>query len=823
MEQKSIIKKLYPYIASLVVFLLISFIYCSPVIQGKVIHQSDVIQAAGMQKEMQDYHKNTGSYTLWTNSMFGGMPTYQIGRGGAPEYNIFAGVAKFMRFNLPGYSVDIIFLYLLGFFVLLVALGINPWLAIGGAIAFAFTSYNIIIIIAGHVNKAFVIALIPIVLAGILLIFRRKYIIGALLTIIGFGVHLYFNHVQMTYYLMICLIIFFIVEFIYAYKSKEFKHFLISSLLVAGSFSLAIIPNNSNLLITWEYSKDTIRGKSELAQAEGVKQSSGLDKDYAYSWSYDKMETFTLLIPNFKGGASGGSLSENSEMYKSLIEHGYPGTNAKQFIKQAPTYWGEQSFTYGPVYFGAIISFFFILGLFIAEKKYVWWISIVTIISFFLSWGKHMEWFSDIFFYYVPMYNKFRSVSSILVIPSVLFPLLGFLGLKRIIDGEITKELLLKNLKYALGITGGLCAFFFLFGPSFFSFGSPNDEQLRSAGYPDWLMNAIISDRISLFRKDAFRSLVFIVLAAGLIWAFIQKRIKQEILIAGICVFVLFDLWPIDRRYLNKDHFNLKKQVQGYQATSADLQILQDKDPNFRVFNVTANPFTETHTSYFHKSIGGYHGAKLRRYQDLIEHHLSKNNMSVINMLNTKYFIVPDQNKQPVAQQNPAALGNVWFVNDIKVVDNADQEIAALTDFDPSRTAILDKKFLDKLPELSKIRLDSIPGGAEINLVEYNPNKLIYKYQAPQQLFAVFSEIYYNNTKGWNAYLDGTKTEHVRVNYVLRGMVLPEGSHEIIFKFEPQLFYKAQKVEIFSSILVGLLILGLIGMIIKKKLKTTVS
>jgi hypothetical protein len=822
MEKKPTKKRFYPYLAAIAMFILISFFYCSPVFQGKVIYQSDVLQAVGMQKEMKDFHDQTGDYTLWTNSMFGGMPTYQVGKAGVPDYNIFTPIGKFLRFNLPPYSVDIIFLYLLGFFILLIALEVNPWLAIGGAIAFAFTSYNITIIIAGHVNKAFVIGLIPVVLAGVLLIFKRKYIIGALLAIIGFGAHLHFNHVQMTYYMMICLLIFFIVEFIYSLKSKELNTFFIASSIVAGSFLVALIPNISGLLTTYEYSKDTIRGGSELTQG-GAKKTSGLDKDYAYSWSYDKMETFTLLIPNFKGGASGGKLTESSEMYKTLIDHGYPRAQAKDFIRQAPTYWGEQMFTYGPVYFGAVICFLFVLGLYLVDKKYVWWIAVMSVIAIFLSWGKHFEWFSDIFFYYFPMYNKFRSVSSILVIPSILFPLLAFLGLKNIMDGNIGKNDLFRYLKYSVGITGGIVMVFLLIGTSLFSFSGSSDEQFRSAGYPDWLMNAIVNDRISLFRKDAFRSLVLILLSSGAIWLFIKEKLKKEYFIAAICLIILVDMWPVAKRYLNNDDFQIKKQAQSYQPTNADLQILKDKDPDFRVFNLTSNPFAETHTSYFHKSLGGYHAAKLRRYQELIEHHLSKNNMNVINMLNTKYFIVPDENKQPIAQQNPGAIGNAWFVNEIKVVDNADEEIAALTDFNPRRTAVLDKQFLDKLPEVSKLKVDSVPVNAKIRLASYAPNKLTYSYEASQPLFAVFSEIYYNEEKGWNAYLDGKKVPHVRVNYVLRGMALPDGMHQIEFRFEPQIFYKAQKAELYSSILAGIVILGLIGLLIKKKLKSSVS
>lgn len=822
MDTKPILQKSAPYLLAIVIFLVIAFAYCSPVIDGKVVHQTDVTQAIGMQKEMADYHKKTGKYTLWTDAMFGGMPTYQIGKVGVPDYNIFSKLAKVVRLYhiLPPHSVSIIFLYMLGFFILLLSFRVNPWLAIVGSIAFALSSYNIIIILAGHINKALALGMMPAVIGGFILVYRKKYIIGGIVSTLSLGIHLFFNHVQMTYYLIITLIILFLVYLVYAIIRKELRSFFISTAILAGCYVLAVMPNAPDLYITYEYSKDTIRGKSDLT-SEPSEKTTGLSKSYAYSWSYDKWETFTLLVPDFKGGASPGTLSEKSNMYKALINHGMPRENARQWIEQAPTYWGEQAFTYGPVYFGAVICFLFVLGLFLIGKKQKWWILITIVLSILLSWGGHMEWFSDIFFYHVPLYNKFRAVSTILVIPSILFPLVAFLGIRNLISGKHTKQDLLKYLKYTFYITGGLLAFFLILGPGLFSFQSPHDTQFEK--YP-WLMNAIYADRKSLFRTDTFRSLVFVSLTAGALWLYIKDRLKINQFYLLLAALIIIDLWSVDKRYLNNDDFQSKRKAWHITPTQADLQILQDKDPDYRVFNLTSNPFTEAQTSYFHKSIGGYHAAKLMRYQELIEHDLSKQNMKVIDMLNTKYFIVPDKKThEPMAERNPGALGNVWFVDSLQIVNNADQEIAALDYFDPATTAVMEKKYLDKLPDPASLDVDSVPSSASIKLVSYEPNDLVYEANTPRELFAVFSEIYYDNNKGWHAYLDGKKVQHVRVNFVLRGMPVPEGKHKIEFKFHPEMFYKGLRVTLISSIVVSVFILSFLLLLVMRKLKSPVE
>lgn len=822
MNKQQLLDASKPYIAAIVIFLVLAFAYCSPVFEGKTIKQHDVLTAAGMQKEMSDYHEKTGDYTLWTNSMFGGMPTYQIGGAGVPTNNVFSSFVNVLRFGLPKYSVDIIFLYLLGFFVLLISLGINPWMSIVGAIAFAFSSYNIIIIGAGHVNKALVISILPIVLSGILLIYRRKYLWGILLTVFSFGMQLRFNHVQMTYYLGLGLLIFGIVEFIFAIYNKQLKNFFISSLIAIGAVGISVIPNVANLMVTNEYTHDTQRGISELEDDTSKKPSNGLDKEYALRWSYGKAESLTFLIPDFYGGSSSGKLSEKSNVYNALLENGVPRKQATQLIQNVPTYWGDQPGTSGPVYFGAIIVFLFLLGFLLVDLKTKIWISAVFLITLFLSWGRNMMWFTDLFFNYIPLYSKFRAVSSILVIASILFPLLAFLGIKEIQDKKADKKVLLQKVKTAFYIVGGLSAFILLFGPAFFNFSSEYDSQLITGGYPQWFVDALLDDRRRLFRIDAFRSLLFISLAALTLVLFVNEKLKKNYFVLALGLLILVDLWGIDKRYLNNDDFVSKKEAKTYKPNRANLQILEDKDPNFRVFNVTVDPFNESSTSYFHKSIGGYHAAKLQRYQDLITYHIGRQNMEVINMLNTKYFIVPDKENKPMAQYNPGAMGNAWFVKEIKVVENAKEEISALNNFDARTTAILDKRFLGKLVDINSLKADTIKSST-IVLTDYKPNKLTYKATSEKDLLAVFSEIYYNQGKGWNAYLDGQPVEHVRVNYVLRAMAVPQGEHEIVFKFEPSTFYKGLKIAGIGSVIVILVLLGCIAILVQRKLKAPVS
>ena len=789
------LKKLIPHVSAVVLFMLISLIYLSPVLEGKKIDQQDIRQFTGMSKEIVDHRAEYDEEPLWTNSMFSGMPAYQI----SVRYkkNLISYCSQIFKLYLPG-PAGTVFLYLLGFYFLLVSLGIDYRLAIIGAIAYAFSSYFFIIIEAGHNTKAHAIGYVAPILASFLMVFRgKKVLLGSALTALFTSLILNANHLQITYYLVMLLFIIGVVKFIEAYKEKALTLFFkyVGILLLAGT--IGSLTSLSRIATTMEYGQESIRGKSELTDNQSNK-TSGLDKDYATAWSYGKAESFTLLIPNFHGGASGGALTTDSETYR-LFKNSQQASQAKKIIKQLPLYWGSQPFTSGPVYAGAIVCFLFIMGLFLIKGYLRWWILTTFLLMLALSWGKNLMPLTDFFLEYIPGYNKFRTVSTTLVIVELLIPFLGILALNKIIKERKTNEVM-KSFKYALGIVGGLCLLFALMPNTFFDF-----EGLNDARYGEALTEALQVDRASLFSADAFRSLAFILLSAVGIWLYLNKTIKKTPLILLIGVLILGDMWVVNKRYLNDENFKAKRKVlQPFKPSVADSQILQDPDPNYRVYNRTVSPFNDASTSYFHKSIGGYHGAKLKRYQELIDFHISKGNMNVLNMLNSKYFIVSGQNNQPIAQRNPNALGNAWFVSDIIIVENSDEEIQKLGQINTANQVVVDQRY-DIPPSLE---YDST---ATIQLTNYKANHLSYTSSATKKQFAVFSEIYYD--KGWNAYIDGELVPHVRANYLLRALPIPSGQHTIEFKFEPQTYYATENITLFSSLIV---IIALFGAVFKE-------
>jgi hypothetical protein len=826
---KTIFSKSLPHLVALILFLIITLIYFSPLLEGKRLMQSDIIQYRGMAKEIADYRAETGEEALWTNSMFSGMPAYLISV--RYPYKLVQYVDQILSAGLPR-PAKYLFLSLTGFYILMLAFRINPWLGIAGAVAFGFSTYFFIIEAAGHNTKAHAMSYMAPLLAGIILSFRGKLLLGCALTGLFLALQLYTNHLQITYYTLLIVLVYGIYELVHAFRNNMVPVFVKNIATLIIPVILAVGANFTNMYLVWEYGRYSTRGPSELTTRADVR-TSGLDKDYILDdYSYGIAETMNLLIPNFKGGSSSYDLGTGSELYSVLAENNVPG--ARDIVSGAPTYWGPQRFTSGPVYIGASVIFFFILGLFVLKGRYKWWLLTATILSVTLAWGKHFLFLSELFIDFFPGYNRFRTVSMILVIAELTIPLLAMLGLREIlISGP--SPLLMKKLKKSFYIAGGVTLFFVLLPGMFLSFSGEVDRQLIAMGWPDILIDALERDRMSLLRADAFRSFIFITLSAGLMWMFLKSKISAKWMGLAVAMVFLVDLWMVNRRFLNNDNFVPQRQLaQPFQLTEADAVILNDDDPHYRVYNTTRDPFNDAITSYHHKSIGGYHGAKMGRYQDLIMYHLAQNNMDVLNMLNAKYFIRPGENGQPQPFRNPGALGNAWFVEEAIIVENADEEIFALSDFEPSREAIVDVRFEDFVsdPELfdsylpagnqaersaqeaeiiqENINVEpstSLPSD-QIELTVYRPNYLEYLSKTRSKRLAVFSEVYYD--AGWDAYINGEPAEYFRANYILRAMVVPAGENVIEFRFRPRGYFVGEWVSLIFSILLLLLTGGIL-------------
>jgi hypothetical protein len=786
--QKLNFKGAVPHLVALAAFIIITVLYFQPLLQGKKIYQGDIVNYKGMSQELVEYRAETGEEALWTNRMFGGMPAYQISHQTPTNYTRF--VDKLLRFNLPK-EASFVLLSFIGFYILLLSMRIAPSLAIAGAIGFGLSSYIFIILEAGHNTKAHAMAYMAPVLAGIIMAYRGRLIKGAAITSLFLALHLRANHLQITYYLLMMVLLLGLFELIHAVKENRISEFVKKGVVLVFAALLAIGANVEKIWSTYEYGKVSTRSKSELTiDGKQENKTTGLNKDYATSWSYGKMETFNLMIPNFMGGASGSELSLDSETYKVLKQNRVP--NAKSIVKRMPTYWGAQPFTSGPVYIGAILCFLFVVGLFLVKGRLKWWLLSCTILSFVLAWGSNMMWLTDIFLDYFPGYNKFRTVSMILVIAEVTIPLLAFLAVKELVSTVKLKEDKIKALKYGLGITGGLCLLFGLIGSSFFTFSSLADSQ-----YPEFLVSALEVDRASMLRSDALRSLLFILMAAGLVYLVLIEKVSKVVFAALLSALLLFDLVPVNKRYLNSDDFvKARKMDQPYQMTSADKQIISDTELNFRVYNPTERLDAGARTSYFHNNIAGYHGAKLKRYQELMDMQISKNNKSVIDMLNVKYIFQKSQSGELVAALNPSRTGAAWFVQNVKQVENADEEMQLLSSFNPANQALVDKRY-------GQVSATYSTQGS-ISLNSYKPNHLIYDVNALDNSFAVFSEIFYD--KGWNAYIDGELQDHYRVNYVLRGMNLSKGNYQVEFKFEPKSVSVGSSIALVASIMIFVLI-----------------
>ncbi len=822
------IKKYGRYLLTLLFFLSLVIIYFSPsIIDGKTIRQGDSMKFVGMVQELSDYYNKEGKTSQWIGSMFSGMPAYQVGMPGTPTSPI-SYLTNLVK-GIDPMGAGIVLAGLISFYILMCIIGVNRWLAIAGAIAYTFASYNFIIIEAGHISKAYAIAFMPLTIAGMLLLFNKKLIWGSVIFILGVAFSIMEGHLQITYYLAIFCIFIYLYFLFKEIKEKRYKELLKTTGILIISLLIAVLPNLANLYGNYEMSKTSIRGATELTttSAEGEKISSGLDKDYAFAWSYGKSELLTLLIPNAYGGATGGTLDNTSELYKELRAK---GAQVGKDI-QTYTYWGDKSFTSGPVYFGALVCFLFVLGMFFIKNPLKWWLFGGAVFMAFLSLGRNLDWFNDFMFHYLPMYNKFRTVEMALVIPGLVAPIIAFWGLKELFSGQVDAKSFKKGMIWSLGITGGLCLIVWWMPSLLLSFQSSYDAQYQM---PDWYYNALLMDRKALASADALRSLVFILAGAGLLYWYFKAKNKKTattIVSAIIAILILADLWSVDKRYLNGSNFVREKIYEPYKETVADKAILADKDPSYRVINLN-NPFQETNTSYFHKSIGGYHAAKLRRYQELIDHRLAGELSSIItviqkaqsleevtasfaqcpslNMLNTRYVIY---NPEQPPLRNPYAFGNAWFVGKVEIVENADAEIAALNAINPLETAVVDKRFADDLAGFTP-QLDST---ATIKLDSYHPNQLTYTSKTATEQLAVFSEIYYQ--PGWKVTIDGEPASHFRADWTLRAMRIPAGEHQIVFEFHPDRYVMAANISSYGSFLILLLLAVAIGYSIWKEIK----
>ena len=825
--KKTLLQRLTPHALAIGIFLVVSVLFCLPAFKGMMVSTSDLLGWKGIAQQSFDFKEKHGHFPLWTNSVFSGMPAYQIAM--QPTINVSLIYLHYLfTFFLPE-PASLFFLACTGFYILMVTLRINTWVAIMAALGYAFASYSAVIVHAGHTTKFSSMGYMPAVLAGLILIANRRYILGFTAVMVFSTLLLFQNHLQISYYTFLIALLLAITYAIHTFRTGQLKHLGISVAVAAGASLIALGSYSAMLLPTYDYAHETIRGgRSELKGSvteQQQKTKGGLDKEYAFSYSYGIDESFTVLLPAYKGGSSGPSeLPDNGKAIEALQESQLPQEAVNYFYRFLSSYWGEQpSGTQGTVYLGASICVLFLLGIFLIKGWIKWWLIAATVLGFVLAWGNNLKAINYFLFDYLPFYNKFRAPSMALVIPQLTFAIVAALGLQQLLFEPWEKNFLFKRIKYA-GIATALVAVIILFNYFSDNFRSSKDAQVRegisgtlvqmSGGNPQAKMQAdqiassiqagLISDRKSLYGSDLVRSLVFMSLAAGLVWLGYKKKIPSRYLaIAGV-VIVLADLLPVDRRYLSDENYVLKDELLNpVSANAADMQIKQDTG-YFRVFDQTSpdGPFNDSKPSYYHNSVGGYHPAKLALYQDLIERQLGTMNMQVFNMLNTKYFIVSDRaSRKVVAQINPGALGPVWLVRAIRFVNNADEEMNALNSFNPRDTVIIDKKEQSKIPFQPQFD----PAGS-ILLLENRNDEIRYSFNAAANQFAVFSEIYY--PRGWKAFIDGKETPIIKVNYLLRGLAIPAGKHAIEFRFEPAAYKTGNAISIVTGILSWLILLG---------------
>ncbi|MEZ5071187.1 MAG: YfhO family protein [Bacteroidales bacterium] len=807
-------------------FLALSIVYMYPVLEGKVLSLHDMDQFDGMRQELKAYHEETGEYSQWTNSIFSGMPAFHVGEYGA-KTTVFRELSKVTRLGL-GYRspIGILFVYFICFYVLLLVLRVNPWLSAIGAAAFALSSYNLIILAVGHLSKAYAIAYMAPVVGGMLLTYRGKLLRGGILFMLGLGMELYSNHLQITYYLLFIAVAIVLAKWVWAIKEKQVRSFFTASGVLLAGAVLALLPNLSSLWVNYEISKQSMRGEPVLAD-NSDNQTTGLDKDYALAWSYGKAETFSLMIPYMTGGKT-GAIGEN-EQAMMKVDPQY-----RESVAGQNQYWGAKASTQGDNYSGAIVVFFFILGLLLIKGPMRWWVVVTTLLSITLAWGNNFRGLSDFFLDHIPLYNKFRTVEMILVIACFNIPLMAFVAVEQIRKEPDFLVKSKKQLLIAFGLTGGLSLLFFLV-PGIFSFFSEYEQQVfrqqLAGAQPQYaeqfrtFMGELEKARIAIFRHDAIRSFVLIGLAFLLTWFYAGKKLRASWFLGGLGILIIADLWLVDLRYLNKDNFiSQREKREAIAATPADNFILEDPDLHFKVANLTKSVWQDGTTSMYHSSIGGYHGAKLQRYQDLIDHYLSPElqmlvtvlnesptradvdsvlvRLNGLNMIDTKYFILNPAG-QPL--ENPYAFGSAWLVKDYRIVADANEEIASLATTNLLETAVVERPFGHVLSD--DLKHDSVSGSVE--LTEYRPNRMTYRANLDQKTLVVFSEIDYEN--GWHATIDGQPVEHLRADYLLRALPVDAGEHTIVFEFRFRPFDAGEKISLAGSFLVILVLLGGVG------------
>lgn len=835
---KEILKKSIPYVAALAIFIILSLIYAAPeVFDGKMLQAGDQISGKGMIQEVSEYHQTTGEYSWWTGSMFGGMPSYQIGGGKYPAPAVDIPYARITRLGFVGLMA--LFLgYFIGFFIMMRAFKVNEWLSIIGAVALTLSTYFMLIIPAGHNAKVIAIGLLAPIIGGFYLIYRKKYGWGAIITLIYSSIGI-MSHPQMTYYIFMLIGVLFIAELVIHIMEKRWKDLAIGTLIFAACFGVGVGTQITPFMANREYAKETMRGgHSELVKdADETNKTEGLDLSYITQYSYGIGETATLLIPGAKGYASAYNVGTNSKVYEAMVKNGMPKRQAAEYCKGMPTYWGGDEGTSGPVYAGAIICFLFVLGLFIVRSPYKWALLAATLFSILLSWGYNFMALQELFANYFPMYTKFRAVESILIVAEITIPLLGFLALRDIMEKKVEKQQVVKGIYWSAGVTAGICLLAFI--ASFFLDYTWGRDADIFAQWPEWLSAAVVAERAAILRASAMRSLLFVALGAALLWMFVQEKLKFGYFAAILGVLVLVDMWPIDRKFFNENNFVKEKNYKSYfEKKPWEETILEKEKDNlsYRVFNLTdpQGPFNDSRTSYYFKSVGGYSAAKLRRYQDLIDAHISSEinpmyksivhqgnqvflmpsdttGYPVLNMMNMKYAILNPEN--PVIVENPNAMGNAWFVDNVVIAQNPNEESEALNTINLHNTLVTDVTFQDFVKDFRQHH-DST---ARIQLTKYAPDYVEYDYTATEDGLAVFSEIYY--PYGWNAYIDGQPADHFRANYTLRAMNVPAGTHHIRFEFRPATVEKWGKVAIASKYVMNLTILSIIGFAIYRSVR----